>query len=169
MINIEELEMLANKKEKENYRFRSYLKTHADEEKLDQQFKRLHEKYFKIYDCKKCRNCCKKLGISIDEYELDNICNYLNFNKEKFIKENLIQNYNNFSFKGCKCRFLDENNNCKISKCLPITCKEYPYTNKEERLFSLYSIVSNASICPVVYEILEELKKEYNFKLKYHI
>ena len=39
MINIEELEMLANKKEKENYRFRSYLKTHADEEKLDQQFK----------------------------------------------------------------------------------------------------------------------------------
>ena len=40
MINIEELEILANKKEKENYRFRSYLKIHADEEKLDQQFKR---------------------------------------------------------------------------------------------------------------------------------
>ena len=164
MIDIEELKVLANKKEKENYRFRKYLKTHADEEMLDKQFKNLHEKYFKIYDCQKCRNCCKELDISIDEYELDNICNYLEMDKDKFAKENLIQNYGKYSFKEQKCKFLDENNNCKINKCLPTTCKEYPYTNKEERLFSLYSIISNASICPVVYEILEELKKEYNFR-----
>lgn len=164
MINIEELKVLANKKEEENYRFRKYLKTHADEEMLDKQFKNLHKKYFKIYDCKKCRNCCKELGISIDEYELENICNYLGMDKDKFVKDNLIQNYGEYSFKDCKCKFLDQNNNCKINKCLPITCKEYPYTNKEERLFGLYSIISNASICPVVYEILEELKKEYNFR-----
>lgn len=34
--------------------------------------------------------------------------------------------------------------------------KEYPYTDKGERLFSLYSIIANASICLVVYEILED-------------
>ena len=59
---------------------------------------------------------------------------------------------------------IDSNNNCKIEKCLPSSCVEYPYTNKEERLFSLYSVIGNVSICPVVYEILEELKNEYNFR-----
>ena len=47
MININELKVLANKKEKVNYRFRKYLKNHADEEKLDKQFKNLHENILK--------------------------------------------------------------------------------------------------------------------------
>lgn len=132
MIDINDLVILANRKEEENYRFRNYLKNYANEEELDKQFKRLHEKYFKIYDCKKCRNCCKKIGISMNEKELNNVCNYLNINKEKFIKENLDENYGEYSFKEHKCKFLDENNNCKIEKCLPRTCKEYPYTNKKK-------------------------------------
>jgi len=85
-------------------------------------------------------------------------------NKEKYVRDNLTEHYGEYYFKNRKCQFLDENSNCKIEKCLPRTCKEYPYTNKEERLFSLASIVANASVCPVVYEILEELKKEYHFK-----
>lgn len=164
MIDIKELKQLANKKEDENYRFRRYLKNHADEEELDKQFKKLHEKYFKIYDCKKCRNCCKEIGISMSEDELDKICNYLKLDKEKYTLENLINNYGEYSFKETKCKFLDECNNCQIENCLPITCKEYPYTNKEERLFSLLGVVANASVCPVVYEILEELKREYHFR-----
>lgn len=164
MIDIKELKQLANKKEDENYRFRRYLKNHADEEELDRQFKKLHEKYFKIYDCKKCRNCCKEIGISMSEEELDKICNYLKLDKEKYIEKNLINNYGEYSFKDTKCKFLDECNNCQIENCLPITCKEYPYTNKEERLFSLLGVVANASVCPVVYEILEELKREYHFR-----
>ncbi len=164
MIDIKDLKALAREKEDENYRFRKFLKIHADEKTLDNQFKKLHEKYFKIYNCKECRNCCKEIGISMDEYELDKICNYLKLDKEKYINDNLIDRYGEYSFKEHKCKFLDENNNCKIKKCLPRTCKEYPYTNKEERLFSLCNIVANASICPVVYEILEELKKEYNFR-----
>ncbi len=164
MIDVKDLKVLANRKEDENYRIRNYLKINADDIELDKQFKRLHEKYFKIYDCKKCRNCCKEIGTSMDEQEVANICNYLKIDKEKFISDNLKEKYGEYSFKDHKCKFLDENNFCKIEKCLPRTCKEYPYTNKEERLFSLYSIIANASVCPVVYEILEELKKEYNFK-----
>ncbi len=164
MIDIKDLKELARKKEKENFRFRTYLKNNVDEEALDEQFKRLHAKYFKIYDCKKCRNCCKTLGINMDDTELENICNYLKIDKDKFINDDLVNEYGEYSFKEGKCKFLDENNNCKISKCLPISCKEYPYTNNDERLFSLVTIIKNASICPVVYEILEELKKEYDFK-----
>ena len=52
-IDINDLVILANRKEEDNYRFWNYLKNYANEEELDKQFKRLHEKYFKIYDCKK--------------------------------------------------------------------------------------------------------------------
>jgi len=164
MIEVKDLEILANQKEDENYRFRQFLKINADAEELDRQFKKLHEKYFKIYDCKKCRNCCKNLGISMDEEELNKICDYLKIDLEKFTKDNLCEKYGEYSFKEHRCKFLKEDNTCQIENCLPRTCKDYPYTNEEDRLFSLYGVIANASICPVVYEILEELKKEYNFK-----
>ena len=69
-----------------------------------------------------------------------------------------------YSFKCDRCKFLNDDNNCLVDSYLPESCRDYPYTNKSERLFSLYGIIGNASICPVVYEILEELKKIYNFK-----
>lgn len=56
MIKLDELENLAESKQEENLKFRRYLKNHADEEELDNDLKELHEKYFKIYDCTKCRN-----------------------------------------------------------------------------------------------------------------
>lgn len=162
MIGLNDIERLGKKKEKENYRFRLFLKENADEDELDKQFKELHERYFKIYDCTKCRNCCKKIGTIIKEDELTKICEELKFD-EKFVSDNLEEKYGEYTFKKDKCLFL-EGNTCKVEKCLPIACREYPYTNKEERLFSLYSVISNASICPVVYEILEELKKIYKFR-----
>ena len=163
-VQIDELERLASVKESENYRFRTYLKIHAQEEELDRQFWRLHEKYFKIYDCSKCRNCCKKLGISMNESELNKICEHLHLDKKKFIEDHLNEKYGNYSFKGTKCQFLCDDNRCQISDCLLESCKEFPYTNKPERLFSLLNMVANVKVCPVVYEILEELKKEYRFK-----
>ncbi len=165
MIHIDELAIMANRKEEENIRFRTYLKGHADDKELDKQFRELHEKHFKIYNCKDCRNCCKKLNTSMTEEEFDTICNKLNLDKEELISKELEINTNGkYSFKCSRCKFLDDDNNCLAGECLPESCKDYPYTNKSERLFSLYSIIGNASICPVVYEILKELKKIYHFK-----
>ena len=79
-------------------------------------------------------------------------------------KELDINSSGKYSFKCNRCKFLDDDNNCLAKNCLPESCRDYPYTNKSERLFSLHGIIDNASICPVVYEILEELKKIYHFK-----
>ena len=163
MIEVKDVKRLGKLKEDENLRFRQFLKINADEDELDKQFKELHNKYFKIYDCKKCRNCCKELGTVIKEDELDAITETLNINKDNFKKKYLEEDEDKYIFKTKGCQFLN-NNNCKVEKCLPKSCKDYPFTDKEDRLYSMYSIIGNASICPVVYEILEELKKEYNFK-----
>ena len=159
MIKIEEIK---EEKLNENYRFRTYLKMHADEKVLDEQFKMLHNKYFKNFDCSKCRNCCKVLGVSMDINELNKICKKYHFDTYSLKNNILKENYGKYVAKPCP--FLNDDNSCQIKDCLPESCRDYPYTNKEERLFSLLTIVNNSKVCPVVYEILEELKKIYNFK-----
>lgn len=164
MIEVEELESLGKKKEKENYAFRTYLKCHADEKQLDKDFKEIHNKVFKNYDCSKCRNCCKKLGLSLSEVELVKICNFYQLDINELKNNILKENYGEYVNKANPCPFLNNDNSCRICKCLPRSCKDYPYTDKPERLFSLLTIVKNSTICPAVYEILEELKEKYNFR-----
>ena len=59
MIQPNKIKDEAEKREDENYKFRTYLKNHADEEKLDEQFLEYHKELFADYDCSQCRNCCK--------------------------------------------------------------------------------------------------------------
>ncbi len=56
MIQPDKVKAEAKKKEDENFKFRSYLKGHADEDELDRQFLNLHKELFADYDCSKCRN-----------------------------------------------------------------------------------------------------------------
>ena len=157
-----EVKEISEKKLEENYRFRSYLKSHADEKELDRQFKELHNKYFKETDCCKCRNCCKALGISMSEEELNKICKKYNLDINKLKKDVLTEKYGKYV--ASPCPFLNDDNSCQIKDCLPKSCKDYPYTNKDERLYSLITVVLNSQVCPVVYNILEDLKDIYNFK-----
>ena len=72
MIHPDKIGMEAKKREDENYKFRSFLKGHADEEELDKQFLRLHKELFADYDCNKFRYCCKmfKGSIPVEDVEI---------------------------------------------------------------------------------------------------
>ena len=96
-----EVKEISEKKLEENYRFRSYLKSHADEKELDRQFKELHNKYFKETDCCKCRNCCKALGISMSEEELNKICKKYNLDINKLKKDVLTEKYGKYVASPC--------------------------------------------------------------------
>ena len=70
-----------------------------------------------------------------------------------------------YETKKCPCDFWDsKTGECLLGDCKPESCKKYPYTDQPDRIGSLLSIIDNASICPVVYEILERLKEEYHFR-----
>jgi len=152
------------KVEDENYAFRRYLKNHSDLDELDEQFAELHNELFKDYDCNKCRNCCKVYSITFEETEIEKAANLIKLTKEEFMDKYIEMTINGYDVKGRPCCFLTENGACEIEKCKPEGCREYPFTNKPERLLSLISIVDFSSVCPVVFEMLEKLKKMYNFK-----
>lgn len=166
MIPPRKVKFMAKKKENENIRFRSYLKAHADETKLDEQFLKLHNELFREYDCNRCRNCCKMFYGNIPEEDIQKDAEYLKMSKEQFVdfflqKDKKIGDY---LTKHKPCDFLQENGECKLGDCRPENCKKYPYTNQPERLESLLSVLNAVEVCPVVFEIYERLKEEYGFK-----
>lgn len=81
----------AKKKRDENYEFRIYLKGNADERELDEQFHRLHKELFDVYDCSRCRNCCKMYHGSIPEEDLARDAEYMKLTKEQFMEKYLME------------------------------------------------------------------------------
>jgi uncharacterized protein len=153
----------AGKREEENMRFRTFLKINADYDKLDEQCLKLHNELFAGYDCCKCNNCCRTYSISLQENEVDLIAAFLGLTKQDFSKKYLVHSVNGYEIKA-PCCFLGANGECAIQECKPAECKEFPHTNKPDRLESLLGVVSSAEVCPVVFEILERLKEIYKFK-----
>ncbi|MFQ9704684.1 MAG: YkgJ family cysteine cluster protein [Enterocloster clostridioformis] len=158
MIHPDKIGMEAKKREDENYKFRSFLKGHADEEELDKQFLRLHKELFADYDCNKCRNCCKMYKGSIPEEDVEKDAEYLDITVEQFIDFFLEKEACGIGYhtKHMPCDFLQEDGNCKLGDCKPDSCKKYPYTDQPERLCSLLGMLDTVAICPVAFEIFRK-------------
>lgn len=153
-----------NRIEAENDDFRAYLKNHADENELDEQFLKLHKELFANYDCSICRNCCKECSASFEKDELGQIAAFLKMTETDFMQKYVSEEFGQYQLNGKPCCFLKEDGSCEIETCKPNSCRDYPYTDKPERLFHLLSITESTGICPVVFEIFERLKDEYKFK-----
>lgn len=163
MMTPRQLRRAAKRMEDENLRFRTFLKIHADEEELDRQFSELHRELFADYDCCKCANCCRKYSTSLCEEEITSIAAFLGLERQDFAAEYLTEGEEGPQL-SAPCRFLGDNGTCAIQDYKPEECRDFPYTDRPERLYSLYSVISNAEVCPVVFEMLERLKKLYGFR-----
>ncbi len=166
MLAPEKVKKEAEKKEDENIRFRIYLKCNAQEKKLDRQFLALHRELFAEYDCSSCRNCCKMYKGLIPPHDIEKCAEHLGMEKTAFVERFLDFSEGKYMTKHMPCDFLDSDGNCILGECRPDSCKKYPHTDQPGRLQSMYSILYSAEVCPVVFEILERLKKEYGFKSK---
>jgi len=155
----------AQKKEKENYKFRAFLKNNADYDELDKHFLELHNELFSGYDCCKCNNCCRGYSTVVQMDDVSGIAPFLGMSEQEFIDKHLIQSADGFEIKA-PCPFLKESGECAIQECKPSVCRDFPHTDKPDRLGSLLSVLSSAEICPVVFEILERLKERYRFRAR---
>ena len=165
IISLDKLKEQGELKIKENLKFRTFLKNRRDLEKLDREFKELHKKLFENYDCSLCLNCCKEYHGVIPVEDLEKDAKYLKMTKREFIRKYLVKRNGGYESKNKPCDLFC-NNKCSLNENKPQDCKDYPYTNQKDRFFSLFSIIESSKICPIVYEILEELKERYDFKSK---
>ena len=168
MIRPDEVKAKARSLREQNYKFRSFLKNHAGEDELDAQFLELHKELFAGYDCCKCTNCCKTYGIVLGNDEVKRIAAFLGMDKSDFIADYLADaepdDESPYKIKESPCTFLCDDGRCRIQDCKPDVCAGFPFTDQPERLFSMFSVIGHAEICPVVFELLERLKEMYRFR-----
>ena len=153
----------------DNIKFRTFLKNNADPDELDQQFHDLHNEIFikDEYNCCKCSNCCKLYDIRIERNDIPAIAKAIEQAESDFIDMYLAQDDDEaevFIFKDKPCVFLDTDGKCKIYEARPLVCRDFPHTKKPDRFYSLMGIIGFAEDCPVVFEIIERLKRLYMYK-----
>jgi Fe-S-cluster containining protein len=132
----------------------------------------LHNELFADYDCCACSNCCKTYAIPFLQSEVTVISRFLGKDENEFIDEYLVESdeidcdtseHKQYKTMDIPCPFLCDDGKCRIQDCKPSNCKDFPFTDKPDRLESMYAVLDFAEICPVVFEILERLKKLYRF------
>jgi uncharacterized protein len=162
LLDLQEIERLSHVREKENLRFRSYLKSQP-EAKINRMVHELNAIYSREIDCTQCGNCCTKLRPVMMEIDIDILTKTLKLTREKFRKQYImIDNDGDMLFKHLPCKFLT-GKKCSLYTSRPHDCQSYPHLNKSEITSRLYGILENYSICPIVFNVIEELKVQLNF------
>ena len=160
--DIKKIKKLAARHNDENWEFRSFLKASPmGSKKLDSVFHRHCEEVTTGIDCTKCGNCCREALPALSPLDIKRLATGL-----KLTEEQVHQRYlqpgdkpNSIEFNAKPCPFLSENK-CTVYDFRPDVCKSYPHLHKPDRVLHLIGIVSNYSICPIVFNVYERLKAE---------
>ncbi len=129
--------------------------------KLDLIVHDLHNEAFDQFDCLECANCCKTLGPRITDKDIDRMAKFLRIKSSDFIAQYIkIDEDNDFIFNQSPCPFLMPDNYCMVYQQRPKACREYPHTDRK-RFFQILDLSQkNCETCPVVCDIISELKKQ---------
>ncbi len=157
--DLKEIEKIAEEKEDENWEFRSFLKSYDIEiEELDSIVQNLYKKVAEEIDCTKCANCCKKITPTLSQDDVYQLSQGTGFStkqiKADFLKKDEDGDY---VFRKTPCPFLQENL-CTQYNFRPKTCRSFPHLHKAEFVFRLIQVINNYSICPIAFNVYEQLK-----------
>ncbi len=161
--NPEALAAYANTNEFENEEFQFFLEV-QDPYEIDERVYRLYEEMAAEIDCKACANCCKNQSPVLAETDLWNISEYLALDPETVKSEFIGFDGDAMVLKQHPCIFL-QGNLCSIYEFRPADCRSYPHLHTRGIVFKLADIMGNYSICPIVFNVIELLKKETGFCL----
>ena len=155
----EELKALTEGSRQETSLFLKRLKK-KNPSNLDDVVHRLHNEAFDKFDCLDCANCCKTLGPRLTNADIERLAKHLKMKPseftEQYVKTDEDQDY---VFNTHPCPFLLPDNYCIVYDQRPRACREYPHTDRKRFYQILQLTHKNCETCPVVFEIVDELKK----------
>jgi uncharacterized protein len=167
----ENIEALATEKGIENWDFRSFLKCNdkLSNKKLDKLVADISRRVWATIDCTACANCCKTLHPAFSDQDQRIIAEKLGLSVEQF-RQNYLELTTDdgesvWQIRRSPCPFL-ENNKCTIYEDRPKNCREYPYLYDPEFSSRTLEMIERTYTCPIVFEVIEELKAHLNFRTK---
>ena len=160
-IDLEAIARYGKTREDENFRFRTFLKGRNSDE-IDKIVHRLNRDISNQIDCTSCGYCCLKLKPCMTDQDINRLSTWLNLSPDQ-IRDNFIENDEGEQyFNKLPCSFLNDKK-CSIYEDRPEDCRSFPHLHKEGFNFRLLGVIQNYSICPIVFNVFEGLKKELNF------
>lgn len=167
-----QLRVLAQKKEDENWRFRTFLKQcDMETDELDKLVGEIARRVQAGIDCTACANCCKEVRPTLSEEDVNRLAPRLKMDRKSFISAYLQptepDHENPWRTRATPCPFLQDNR-CGVYEDRPANCREYPYLDQADFVFRTMSMIGRASTCPIVFHVLEELKPSVGFRRGKH-
>jgi len=157
--NLTRIRTLSRKKERENWEFRDFLKRKCPSERLDFLLHRLYQDISAAIDCTTCGNCCQEILPVQDEEDIERFAQGLGISPKELTDQFLVRDEEGFTFNHTPCPFQREKG-CTNYEARPKDCRSYPHLHKENTISRLMGVVKNYSICPIVFNVYEALKRE---------
>jgi hypothetical protein len=163
-----QIRTLAQEREDENWRFREFLKFRCNlgSEELDRRVFETTRRVWAGIDCTTCANCCRELKPSFSEADIDRLARRLGMERRRFIEEYLERtgpiDENPWRTRTPSCPFLKDNR-CTVYEDRPTECESYPHLYKPAFTSRTMGMIERTFTCPIVYEVMEELKKSLGF------
>jgi len=163
-LDLLKINLEGEKKERENLRFRSFLKG-VSGNKLDRHIHQLYKEVSDMIDCTACGNCCTTMYPSVSRKDIRFLAELENESEETFIEKFTPEDESERLrfLNQTPCRYLSDRK-CTIYENRPKDCSSFPHLHKSSFVSRLWGVIDNYSICPIVYNVFEELKRIYRFR-----
>ena len=114
-------------------------------------------------DCTLCGACCKGLMINVSQQESEKVAEHfdmpVNAFKDKYIEEGEI---GLMIINTIPCHFLSDSK-CTIYENRFNECRAFPHLDKPNFNDRLFGTLIHYSICPIIYNVVEQLKIKMQF------
>lgn len=158
--NALQLVRLASARSEEHAKLVKELKRNSDDV-VDKLFRDAHANAFSQFDCLNCANCCKTISPIVTYNDAERMAKALRIKPSVLVDQYLeVDTDGDYVFRTSPCPFLQADNLCSIYHSRPRACREYPHTDRKKMKQILTLTLKNASVCPVVFNVLEAIRKE---------
>ena len=146
----------------QNDAFRSYLQK-MDGNELDEKVHALNNIITPQIDCTVCGACCKQLMINVTEEEKIRVATHLNITPADFQQKYLEESMQGKLIMGSiPCHFLADSK-CTVYENRFTECRAFPHLHETNFKGRLFGTLIHYAMCPIIYNVVEELKKEVGF------
>lgn len=130
----------------------------GNKNKMLQALPQLHDEAFEKIDCLDCANCCKNYSPRFKMPDIKRIAKHFKMKESTFIDTYLkLDDDGDYVVQQHPCPFLGAENYCDIYEVRPRDCARYPYTDEDVLIKQPNLTAINATICPAVYTVMEQL------------
>ena len=159
-MNPERLRTLAESKVQANMRLRQDLKfSRRPDKHIDAMFHRANDEVSAVVDCTQCAQCCATLRPELHDDDVERLARRLDLTPAQVRERYLRVDEGSLVFADLPCPFLVDRR-CSVYEDRPEDCRSYPHLHKDEMVFRLLSVIENSETCPIVYEVLERVRRE---------